>query len=249
MGIGIMLGGVAAGMESAERTSAKRQEMEQRKRDNNRRLMLADADKVFAGHERIIGQVITTGLKAGKSPEQISAAIEPLLSDLDSLAASTGRDTAPIRTRVDSLLGGPTALDVATAEGEAAARKTLGEVGALEAAGVPTRAARNAAGVREESAVETIRGKIARGETLSEGEDRVYRDALSASSNTAAEILRGLGIGEEPAAPSLPDRVGGGVGMIPPSAISFLKANSGNPGVLQSFRDKYGVDPKVYLGG
>jgi len=45
----------------------------------------------------------------------------------------------------------------------------------------------------------------------------------------------------------MPERSGGGAGMIPPSAVQYLKANANNPAVIEAFRQKYGQDPSAFL--
>lgn len=161
MGIGIALGGVAKGLESAADLDLRRQtimnDTELRKKALSirsreveaarQRDLLGQADKIIGEHLKIVGSVIESGKAAGNSPEQISAAIEPILADVDRLSAATGGDSSVYRTRVNSLIVGPTAAEAATAAGGVEAEKKLGEAKALEAQGIDPKTARETAGI------------------------------------------------------------------------------------------------------
>ncbi len=73
--------------------------------------LLGQADKLVSKHLKVINEVIKASREAGEPPEKISAAIEPLLSDVESLSAAAGKDPAVIRMRVDALLVVPAAKD------------------------------------------------------------------------------------------------------------------------------------------
>ena len=49
------------------------------------------------------------------------------------------------------------------------------------------------------------------------------------------------------ASAAMPDRIGGGGGMIPPKAVQYLKMHAQDPAVLEAFRQKYGQDPAAFL--
>jgi hypothetical protein len=148
MGIGIALGGVAQGLESGLRAGREREELALRQRTilqdaelrkralgiqeaQEQRLakhdVLAKADKIIGDELKIVSDTIKAGKQAGHSAEQISAAIEPLLKDVDRLSAAVGSDSSIYRKNVDAMLTGPTAAEAAASQGSLEAGKKLSE--------------------------------------------------------------------------------------------------------------------------
>lgn len=167
MGIGIALGGVAQGFESAEKMLLEQQTLRQRGQAiaqdaglRNRALdiqakqedrlanqdLLSQADTVIGDELKVVGEVIKAGKAANHSAEKISAAIEPLLKDVDRLATLAGRDPSIYRNQVQASLAAP-ADDTPKAKGAKSAEEKLAERDALVAAGVPQADADVAAGI------------------------------------------------------------------------------------------------------
>lgn len=212
MGIGIALGGAAEGFLAGEKMQREREELalraktisqdaglrsraidiqeKQESRLANQDL-LSRADKIIGDQLGIVGEVIKAGKEAGHSAEKISAAIEPILKDVDRLSAATGRDSGVYRNNVAGMLSAPTAAEAAAAEGAAEGTRAKAKA---EASGVPL-------GTVEEN----IKRKIAAGEPLTEGENRLYQDSVTKSSSDLADLLNSFS--DEPAAPAAGGRV------------------------------------------
>jgi hypothetical protein len=210
MGIGIALGGVARGLESAEQALQNQQELKLRQQTilqdadlrkqavgvQERGLqraeqqdLLSQADTIIGNELKVVGEVIKEGLAAGHTKEQLATAVEPILADVDRLSARVGRDSSVYRNQVGAMLTQPTAAQAAAAEGTAEAEKSK---------------AMTAAGVSSANVMETIKLKIARGDQLTPGEERLYSDSLKQGTGGVVELLRALGVGEEASAEAPP---------------------------------------------
>lgn len=132
MGFGMVLGGAAKGLESAEGALARNKQLAlqeqqilgdqklreralgiqegqlQRGLDND---MRAQANEVIGQELKVISEVIEAGKAAGHTPDQINAAIEPLLADVEELAPAVKRDPARIRAMVSASVNAPVAVD------------------------------------------------------------------------------------------------------------------------------------------
>ena len=199
MGLGIALGGVAKGLESAENARTQTRELDLRQQalaatvdyrnkalsakqqqivENHRRTLSLEVDKVVAANLKVVGDVIKGAREAGNTPEQIAAAVEPLLADAETLYAKIGKDSSSFRSQANALIGIPQKPNGMTVGGT----------------------------------LESIKAKLATGQPLNEGEQTIYNDALRMS-KLDRQIL-GLGIGDDifgkpeatadPAAPSTP---------------------------------------------
>ena len=128
MGIGIALGGVAEGLESAEKLRQGRDELKQRMtaiaQDSelrNRALdiqskqedrlanqdLLSQADTIIGKQLSVVGEVVKAAKSSGHTPQEISAAIEPILADVDRLSSRVGRDSSSYRKQVAAMLALP----------------------------------------------------------------------------------------------------------------------------------------------
>src|SRR5680860_728838 len=167
MGIGMVLGGAAKGLASAEQVYAESQDREIRNRglmqdaklreqamgiqqqhlDQSKwRDLMTQAGQQITSTTSLITETIKSAREAGNDPQQIAAAVEPLVMTVEELSQSAGLPST-IRQRVGVMVGGPTATDMATAAGNAAATEKLSEATALEAGGVPRNMALTGAGV------------------------------------------------------------------------------------------------------
>lgn len=201
MGIGIALGGVAQGLESAEKARIDREALKQRgmaiaadtklrqealaiQSKQEDRLanqdLLSNADGLIGANLKVVGEVIKGAKEANHTPEQIASTVEDLLQEVDRLAMSVGRDPQIYRKQVQSMLTQPTAVEAGKAAGTAAKAQS-------EASG--------------KDIDETIKLKIARGEPLTAGETQLYNDSLKKGSSELAEIFKHVfGPGGEPGA-------------------------------------------------
>ena len=167
MGIGMVLGGAAKGLASAEQVYAESQDREIRNRglmqdaklreqamgiqqqhlDQSKwRDLMTQAGQQITSTTSLITETIKSAREAGNDPQQIAAAVEPLVMTVEELSQSAGLNST-IRQRVGVMVGGPTATDMATAAGNAAGTEKLAEATALEAGGVPRNMALTGAGV------------------------------------------------------------------------------------------------------
>src|SRR5680860_1533265 len=147
MGFGIALGGVAKGIKSAEDTQFNQEQLALRRQgltqdaklreqamgiqqqqlvQSKWRDLMTQAGQHIASTTSLISETIKSAREAGNDPQQIAAAVEPLVLTVEELSQSAGLNST-IRQRVEVLLGGPTAVDTATAAGTAAATGKLAE--------------------------------------------------------------------------------------------------------------------------
>ena len=168
MGFGMALGGVAKGIKSAEDTQFNQEQLalrrqgltqdaklreqalgiqQQRLEQDQRQQLATKVDKQIAESAKVVSDTVSGLREAGKTPEEIRSAISPLLDDIESLGRAAGADVSTIRQRVNLLVAGPTAMELATQKGGAAATQKLSEAAALEAGGVPRNMALTGAGV------------------------------------------------------------------------------------------------------
>lgn len=169
MGIGIALGGVASGLETAEKLRLARKELDQRAQtiaaDTGLRTraldiqekqegrlanqdLLSQADKIIGDQLKIVGEVMKAGKEAGHTPEQIAAAIEPIMADVDRLSARVGRDSKVYRNQVTTSLQAP-GEGTPEEKGTKSANEKVAERDALVASGVPKQDADVAAGLSQ----------------------------------------------------------------------------------------------------
>lgn len=226
MADGFFLGGAAEGMESAakqglardtlaadtglrtrgldiqERNSAndvglrtRALDIQERQiREARARETLTKVDKQVADTMSIIGETVKTALAAGRDPAVVHRTITPLADSAKRLFAASGRDPSLIDSQVDGLLLGGGAdkplSDIAKLRSDLSAGRINQDdfdVGLRNLANKPA------------SVIETIRGKVANGETLSGGEQKVYDDAISADP-LARALAAAAGAGFRPAA-------------------------------------------------
>ena len=186
--VGLFLGGVAKGLESAQASRQREKELALRELGLSQQFglgeraldirekelaasqqndLLSQADKIISSELKIVGDVITESRKAGQTPEQIAKAVEPILADIDALSAKTGRDPSRIRQAVNAQINVPVALE----------------------------------GPKVGGTVEGIKSKIAAGQPLSEGERQLYQDSLKSSADDLTELFRELErLGKKPTA-------------------------------------------------
>src|SRR5680860_1305810 len=167
MGIGIALGGVAKGIDSAEQAKFNQEQLALRRQgltqdaklreqalgiqqqqlvQSKWRDLMTQAGQQITSTTSLITETIKSAREAGNDPQQIAAAVEPLVVTVEELSQSAGLNST-IRQRVGVMVGGPTATDMATAAGNAAGTEKLAEATALEAGGVPRNMALTGAGV------------------------------------------------------------------------------------------------------
>jgi hypothetical protein len=197
---GFALGGIAKGLESAEEARNKRKELALREQTiaqdsalrsraldiqdaQEKRLanqdLLSQADKHIGDLLKVVGETIKQGKAAGHTPEQLSLAVSDVMAEVDRLASAVGRDGGIYRKQVDAMLAAPTATETAAAEGQAE--------GVAQAAKTK---AMSEAGVSSSSVLETIKLKIARGEQLTPGEERLYQDSVKSAAAGASSFLQ-----------------------------------------------------------
>lgn len=167
-------------------------------REARARETLTKVDKHIADTMSTIGETVKTALAAGRDPALIHKTISPLADSAKRLYSATGRDPLLIDSQIDGLLLG------------GGAEKPLSDIAKLRSdlnAGRINQAdfdmgLRNLAN-KPASVIETVRGKIANGETLSGGEQKVYDDAISADPLARAlAAAAGGGFRTSPAAAS-----------------------------------------------
>jgi hypothetical protein len=240
MGFGIALGGVASGLESAENARRQNEELELRKRAiaqdselRNKALaiqdaqlkrqdkndLLSQADDIIGKQLKVVQDTIKAGKEAGQPVSAIAAAIEPLLADVDKLSGAVGRDGSIYRKQVDAALTAPTAMEAATAEGEAAGKAAVVKDQTMRAAGVVPSGADNT--------LEQIKATIAaKGfEALTPGQRQLYQDSLKQSSQGVVDLIKALsgGGGEVPVTPVKTETIAA-PGASPPVGPSGIPA-------------------------
>jgi hypothetical protein len=210
MGLGYLLGGAAEGIQTGIRAKQDQEEIalrnktimqddrlrtramdiqEQSLKREEQQDLLSQADKIIGDQLKIVSEVVKHGKEAGRTPEQIAATVEPILVDVDNLSKRAGRDGSVYRRQVEAMLTMPTAVEAAASEGTAEAAKSK---------------AMTAAGVSTDNVVETIKLKIARGDQLTPGEERLYQDSVHKTGNALAEALKPFLEGSDGASEAAP---------------------------------------------
>ncbi len=216
MANGAFLGGFAEGSRNAQLLDLSSRELDIKAeaiRGARDRALTGEIDKVFTQNVSTITDIINKSRAAGAPPDKIRATIAPLIQGYQSLATRVGRDIQPSLLAFDALLGVP-----GGPESEASPSTEIGKLrndlqrGFITSDEFSQRVARLTREPAETNAVETIRRKLASGESLTPGEQRVYDDAIR--SDVLANILRGTvgGGGGTPApAPAAPPRDPAGI--------------------------------------
>lgn len=193
---GFFLGGAAEGMRARDELDLKSRDLDIKEDalvGAQQRQIAAEADKVFKTNIDTITGIIQESRKAGASPAQIKATIAPLLQSFQQVAQRTGRDITPAMQQFDALMsipaGAESAPDPKTEIGKTRLDQQRGFITPEEGA------ARIGRLTREEGAiniVENIRRKLAAGQSLTPGEQKVYDDATRF--DLLGSIIRGQGI-------------------------------------------------------
>lgn len=102
-------------------------------------------DKHIADTMSVVGETVKSAVAAGRDPETIRKAIEPLVASAAKLAPRAGRDPSALIAQVDALLTGPTTIETETAKAQGKATgEAQGKIAAAKALA--------AAGVEDENA-------------------------------------------------------------------------------------------------
>lgn len=209
-GSGFFLGGIAEGMQARDKLDLQSRELDIKEDalvGTQQRQLATELEKTIQTNVATITGIIQESRKAGASPEQIKATIAPLVQSFQQLAQRTGRDVTPAMQQFDALISIPAGADT-----EATPSTELGKTRADQRRGFITpaeAAARVERLTREENPVnivETIRRKLAAGQPLTQGEQKVYDDATRF--DLLSSIIRGGGAGI--------GGTGGGGGGLPP---------------------------------
>lgn len=142
MGSGFFLGGAASGMNTAEDNARQEQRLglETRNVDlrqqgldfEQKQKLLATADQHVADTMAIIANTIQQGKQAGRDPESIMKAVQPLLQDAGAIYQKTGRDPGALQNKAAALLAAPSPEALAAGEGKAQAAKEGASGGAYK---------------------------------------------------------------------------------------------------------------------
>lgn len=178
---------------------------EQAQKNAQSREMLSIADKQVTDYMSVISDTISQSLAAGKDPATVAQTARPLVEAAKSIAAKAGLDPGAIDVKVNTWMAQPTPSEkaVSKATSGVSAAKAVSE-----ATGVTQREALQGQGVlkaepRNSSVMEGIRAKIAYGEPLTGGEQKVYDDALKADPLARFLALsQGANAGAAPAQPA-----------------------------------------------
>lgn len=194
-------------MARADEISLKEREQASREQATEaafRKAATGELNKAIGSTVRVAGDVIEQARKAGAAPDKIRGLVAPLLGDIDALSKRAGRDPGPILNQVNAMIGVP-----AAPEGEASPTTEIGKLrsdlknGFITQAEFGARVNNLTRDMSEPNVIEGIRRKLATGEALSEGEAKVYDDALKA--DPIARLLAGAMSGA-PAVPVSPAR-------------------------------------------
>lgn len=208
---GFFLGGMAEGMKARDELDLKTRELDIKEdalAGTQQRQLATELEKTVTQNVATITGIIQEARKAGASPDQIKQTIAPLVQSFQQLAQRTGRDITVPMQQFDALINLP-----AGADAEPAPSTEIGKTRQDAKRGfiTPTEAeARIGRLTREEGAiniVETIRRKIATGQPLTPGEQKVYDDATRF--DLLGSIIRSGGV-PAPAIPPLPPPPSGG---------------------------------------
>jgi hypothetical protein len=212
---GFYLGGFAQGAQSADTLALKEREVATKEQDSDSKvlgllqardsLLSSEVDKAIKGTTDTITSIISEARKVGAPQEKIRALVAPMMQDIAVLSQKAGRpDPAPLFRGFDAMLGIPAAPDAA-----ATPTTEIGKVrydlqrGFITQAEADARISRLTREVGDPNIVENIRRKIAAGEKLSVGEQKVYDDALMR--DPIARLIAGsLNAQKPPAAPAVP---------------------------------------------
>lgn len=197
---GFFLSGVAKGMKTADEIALKEREQETKAAAVEgafRKAVSGEVDKSIAGTVSVAGSVIDEARKAGASPEKIRGLVAPLMQDIEALSRRVGRDPTPIARQLDAMIQVPTGQQTPMTEiGKLKADLDRGFISQSE---YQSRVSNLTRDLSEPNVIEGIRRKLANGESLNEGEARVYDDALKA--DPIARLLAGA-LGGKVAAPA-----------------------------------------------
>ena len=208
---GFFLGGAAEGMNARAEIDVKNRGLDIKENElagAAQRQLATELEKTVAGNVATITGIIQESRKAGASPDQIRKTIAPLVQSFQEVATRTGRNITPAIQQFDALISIPRG-----AEGEPTPSTEVGKTRADERRGfiTPEESAARIQRLTRESVVgntiEIIRRKLAIGETLTPGEQKVYDDALRGDIFT--QILRAQQGGGIPGIPGLPPLPGG----------------------------------------
>lgn len=106
------------------------------------------ADGIIANIMSTIKETATALRATGKKPEEVAAVVKPLTDQVVSLSEITGLKSDHYVNQVNTIIAQPTAVETAAAAGAAKATEKVGEVQALQNAGVSEDTARKTAGVK-----------------------------------------------------------------------------------------------------
>lgn len=189
MADGFFLGGAAEGMQNAQLMGLK----ERAQQFDETRQLTAEVDNNIAGTMGVIAQIVKSGLEAGKTPQQLEKAIQPLLASAASIAAKGGRDPNMIMQQAKGLLSispTPTTISAKTDVGKINEDFNKGLITAEQRDAAFTHATRAEKGP---NTMESIRAKIAGGEELTPGENRLYTDHIDALKALQNRIIGNIG--------------------------------------------------------
>jgi hypothetical protein len=181
-GSGFFLGGMAEGIESANKQALAEDKFafdqgiqnrtlalaEQQARNEQRRVQVAQGDKLIGDYMTVIKEIATNGRNSGKI-DDARKLITPLLTEVQSLATINGRNPSLYTNQVQAILSGPTPEEAARAAGAAEASKKTSEAKGLMDMGVSREAALESVGIKQPSGIplktfkvgdtfETVRG-------------------------------------------------------------------------------------------
>jgi hypothetical protein len=195
MANGFFLGGVAQGVNARDQIDIKNRELDIKDEalaGSQQRQLATELEKTIAGNVQTITGIIQESRKAGASPAQIKATIAPLVQSFQQLAQRTGRDISVPMQQFDALINIPAGAESApepkTEVAKTRADARAGFITPEEASARINRLTREEGAV---NTVEIIRRKLASGQQLSPGEQKVYDDATRF--DLLGSIIRGQG--------------------------------------------------------
>lgn len=194
------------------------------------RALLAEADKQVSDTLSVVNETITSGKNSNADPLKVAQAIQPLVESAKRIAKAGGLNPALIDMKVNAWMAGPTATEAAVA----GARTKVQAAKAVAAeTGVPEREAMEGQGLvkrepRGDNTMETLRTKLAAGETLTAGEQKVYDDAIRSDPLARFLALTQAGGATPAAATAAP----AAAETLPPEAVKQLKE-----GVVTTFQN------------
>jgi hypothetical protein len=108
---------------------------EQGQKNAQSRENLTRVDAQIADTLSVIGETVSQGLAAGKDPQIVSRAVQPLVESARRLATAGGRDASSVDARVAALFARPTGVEAAKAVGTGKGVSAVAEEAAITAAG------------------------------------------------------------------------------------------------------------------